>query len=175
MIRRPPRSTRTDTLFPYTTLFRSVIIAFAVHELAIAFRFADPGDRALGLQEGVELFGEGDALEAAIERIGIVFGLTEGIELFEIAAVETVKAGFVGFAAGAGKRDEHDLARELALPFGEMLFLGHRRDDDRSGDRAVRRRRPGDRNRGERERARGPHPRADRNRSDEGRGGKEGV
>src|SRR3546814_5803443 len=25
MIRRPPRSTRTDTLFPYTTLFRSAI------------------------------------------------------------------------------------------------------------------------------------------------------
>src|SRR3546814_13278385 len=30
MIRRPPRSTRTDTLFPYTTLFRS------------PFRFARP-------------------------------------------------------------------------------------------------------------------------------------
>src|SRR3546814_4684050 len=30
MIRRPPRSTRTDTLFPYTTLFRSV---FAGDEL----------------------------------------------------------------------------------------------------------------------------------------------
>src|SRR3546814_12104700 len=28
MIRRPPRSTRTDTLFPYTTLFRSVHKAF---------------------------------------------------------------------------------------------------------------------------------------------------
>src|SRR3546814_12687074 len=27
MIRRPPRSTRTDTLFPYTTLFRSQPIA----------------------------------------------------------------------------------------------------------------------------------------------------
>src|SRR3546814_9038094 len=25
MIRRPPRSTRTDTLFPYTTLFRSIL------------------------------------------------------------------------------------------------------------------------------------------------------
>src|SRR3546814_9636989 len=25
MIRRPPRSTRTDTLFPYTTLFRSLL------------------------------------------------------------------------------------------------------------------------------------------------------
>src|SRR3546814_11843526 len=30
MIRRPPRSTRTDTLFPYTTLFRSAdIVDFA--------------------------------------------------------------------------------------------------------------------------------------------------
>src|SRR3546814_4940408 len=27
MIRRPPRSTRTDTLFPYTTLFRSTLLA----------------------------------------------------------------------------------------------------------------------------------------------------
>src|SRR3546814_19217512 len=27
MIRRPPRSTRTDTLFPYTTLFRSAKVA----------------------------------------------------------------------------------------------------------------------------------------------------
>src|SRR3546814_20657060 len=27
MIRRPPRSTRTDTLFPYTTLFRSPTLA----------------------------------------------------------------------------------------------------------------------------------------------------
>src|SRR3546814_16579545 len=27
MIRRPPRSTRTDTLFPYTTLFRSLLIS----------------------------------------------------------------------------------------------------------------------------------------------------
>src|SRR3546814_16940159 len=27
MIRRPPRSTRTDTLFPYTTLFRSNALA----------------------------------------------------------------------------------------------------------------------------------------------------
>src|SRR3546814_4465704 len=26
MIRRPPRSTRTDTLFPYTTLFRSPLL-----------------------------------------------------------------------------------------------------------------------------------------------------
>src|SRR3546814_8594994 len=30
MIRRPPRSTRTDTLFPYTTLFRSGVHALFV-------------------------------------------------------------------------------------------------------------------------------------------------
>src|SRR3546814_12860335 len=32
MIRRPPRSTRTDTLFPYTTLFRSGEIALGAAE-----------------------------------------------------------------------------------------------------------------------------------------------
>src|SRR3546814_20363764 len=31
MIRRPPRSTRTDTLFPYTTLFRSLVVVVADH------------------------------------------------------------------------------------------------------------------------------------------------
>src|SRR3546814_4417084 len=34
MIRRPPRSTRTDTLFPYTTLFRSIPIAAIIFQLA---------------------------------------------------------------------------------------------------------------------------------------------
>src|SRR3546814_8636251 len=32
MIRRPPRSTRTDTLFPYTTLFRSVFGALGAED-----------------------------------------------------------------------------------------------------------------------------------------------
>src|SRR3546814_7227138 len=35
MIRRPPRSTRTDTLFPYSTLFRSgrrVVVGFHLHQ-----------------------------------------------------------------------------------------------------------------------------------------------
>src|SRR3546814_7910185 len=30
MIRRPPRSTRTDTLFPYTTLFRSALVSAGI-------------------------------------------------------------------------------------------------------------------------------------------------
>src|SRR3546814_4174360 len=39
MIRRPPRSTRTDTLFPYTTLFRSITyrVGAGIHLLAPIF------------------------------------------------------------------------------------------------------------------------------------------
>src|SRR3546814_10694873 len=42
-IRRPPRSTRTDTLFPYTTLFRSVIVLSAQNTLATAVRATERG------------------------------------------------------------------------------------------------------------------------------------
>src|SRR3546814_13899931 len=55
MIRRPPRSTRTDTLFPYTTLFRSLLARLRGQRLqfgeamfepfAVACRFGDGGAR----------------------------------------------------------------------------------------------------------------------------------
>src|SRR3546814_1922731 len=51
MIRRPPRSTRTDTLFPYTTLFRSL---WDVSILNV-FPFADDagmGQAVLALTDG---------------------------------------------------------------------------------------------------------------------------
>src|SRR3546814_14298028 len=50
MIRRPPRSTRTDTLFPYTTLFRSL---FGGHR------------RAAGVRRQVEHDAIGEILELA--------------------------------------------------------------------------------------------------------------
>src|SRR3546814_14175351 len=56
MIRRQPRSTRTDTLFPYTTLFRSV-------------------DAAAGVAEAVDqprLDRRGAVLEAIVEHEGAV-------------------------------------------------------------------------------------------------------
>src|SRR3546814_978079 len=43
MIRRPPRSTRTDTLFPYTTLFRS--------DVALNSRAADFADDVMAATE----------------------------------------------------------------------------------------------------------------------------
>src|SRR3546814_19745842 len=96
MIRRPPRSTRTDTLFPYTTLFRSA---------------ADlPGQQAAACVErgggGVELValvarqvGGGAAEREIGQRVGAVgrrirphFGLRRG------RAAGDVDAGEIGRA-----------------------------------------------------------------------------
>src|SRR3546814_12111514 len=45
MIRRPPRSTRTDTLFPYTTLFRSADLASLNFEYML-YHHIEPLNRA---------------------------------------------------------------------------------------------------------------------------------
>src|SRR3546814_2420755 len=54
MIRRPPRSTRTDTLFPYTTLFRSALVIGGALPLLQVAGAAVPGRRQ---QEQVALDG----------------------------------------------------------------------------------------------------------------------
>src|SRR3546814_20832976 len=46
MIRRPPRSTRTDTLFPYTTLFRSYQVAVFTPEQGMSL---DPYRQTLAI------------------------------------------------------------------------------------------------------------------------------
>src|SRR3546814_20256396 len=55
MIRRPPRSTRTDTLFPYTTLFRS----FQGSESNL-LAYENRGDKLLGSPVRIRLQGEDD-------------------------------------------------------------------------------------------------------------------
>src|SRR3546814_4133722 len=47
MIRRPPRSTRTDTLFPYTTLFRSAFVRGRNLAAALVDHRLDGEDHAL--------------------------------------------------------------------------------------------------------------------------------
>src|SRR3546814_3065481 len=65
MIRRPPRSTRTDTLFPYTTLFRSVGEAphAAAEGRGFAFGHEAPRHRL------VETRGRGGTAQAAFEQL----------------------------------------------------------------------------------------------------------
>src|SRR3546814_10715048 len=48
MIRRPPRSTRTDTLFPYTTLFRSLLVQLVQELTAGQVDSPGVGSHALG-------------------------------------------------------------------------------------------------------------------------------
>src|SRR3546814_10839945 len=60
MILRPPRSTRTDTLFPYTTLFRSAgDLHLHFHVAAAHRRLALRGNENVALL-GVESSGEGE-------------------------------------------------------------------------------------------------------------------
>src|SRR3546814_15521918 len=84
MIRRPPRSTRTDTLFPYTTLFRSkTVIDLGDHRCLgytlshavgpSSWSFGSNGDIKVPVS-GPLRAGNGDALvAAAIAGMGIVY------------------------------------------------------------------------------------------------------
>src|SRR3546814_7983346 len=51
MIRRPPRTTRTDTLFPYTTLFRSDIAGEGTTYFDVESGYAGAPEHNLGLGE----------------------------------------------------------------------------------------------------------------------------
>src|SRR3546814_12603284 len=56
MIRRPPRSTRTDTLFPYTTLFRSFATAVAEQFVNNNPGMKSPIIESTGTGAGMKLF-----------------------------------------------------------------------------------------------------------------------
>src|SRR3546814_18506425 len=58
MIRRPPRSTRTDTLFPYTTLFRSVESARVEGDITL---------------DGEDIYGSSMDVVQLRARVGMVF------------------------------------------------------------------------------------------------------
>src|SRR3546814_6606651 len=88
MIRRPPRSTRTDTLFPFTTLFRSVDdfrsrlqrIAKADIDCQINPGAADRGDRTQPETAIVEFFANAvDTQRVRIEHDAVFGVLSEDV------------------------------------------------------------------------------------------------
>src|SRR3546814_13884554 len=112
MIRLPPRSTRTDTLFPYTTLFRSGGGDRLAREPGPGLRRVVAVDRAHPeqqaearrrgarvLQDDLQVVGRLDqllqALRRALQRLGVV---DEG----EVAVVERPEA-VVAPGGGAGQ------------------------------------------------------------------------
>src|SRR3546814_8591450 len=82
MIRRPPRSTRTDTLFPYTTLFRSnfPLILNYTPGGTLADEITTPGQgrmKALFVDCGnpVHSYPEGDKTAAALEELELLVSI----------------------------------------------------------------------------------------------------
>src|SRR3546814_4937466 len=70
MIRRPPRSTRTDTLFPYTTLFRSLAFGAGQRVFLVRLRGQEHGEVAAdrleaGGEHGVGGFADDDEVAVA--------------------------------------------------------------------------------------------------------------
>src|SRR3546814_4411810 len=85
MIRRPPISTRTDTLFPYTTLFRSVV------ELR---PFVGKGLRLAG--DGLSLFGKLDQLGlGAVIDIAMPGRIIDGPAERDLAAIGADRAHLI--------------------------------------------------------------------------------
>src|SRR3546814_5885498 len=111
MIRRPPRSTRTDTLFPYTTLFRSACDLRAGHRLhlfdrivglptrEIAARAIDPFGRARRL-------GSGRAKDEQLAQFAADAG-PQAAAAFAVAAAE-LRRQRVEFAAQLFERDRSE-------------------------------------------------------------------
>src|SRR3546814_9312306 len=95
MLRRPPRSTRTDTLFPYTTLFRSRASA------AASSRRATRSLHRLDHLEAVALRDQARAAEAGIDH-GFVRQVAVGDQPQAAAGLEHL--GGDGDAAAADVR-----------------------------------------------------------------------
>src|SRR3546814_16375136 len=91
MIRRPPRSTRTDTLFPYPTLFRSV--ATKVEEQAGALVLDILGQKVREIRgiadSAAMLFGAFAGATAAVDG---TFAIEEGVAHSEDLTVRGRKA-----------------------------------------------------------------------------------
>src|SRR3546814_14466252 len=128
MIRRPPRSTRTDTLFPYTTLFRSPYICACVEGELRAIR-CGPRDPETLLAEVADMcrriarehpaatiwsvkFAEGGLID--LDFLAQYLQLRHAAERPEVLSTSTQQA----FArlADAGVLEEAQTARLIAAP-----------------------------------------------------------
>src|SRR3546814_1615565 len=106
MIRRPPRSTRTDTLFPYTTLFRS---RHRPALPAVRGRPAVPGDR------------QGDALWPGAGGTAV-----SPLELGLLIAVVTIAVLATGipiaFGLGLVRSEEHTSELQSLMRISYAVF-----------------------------------------------------
>src|SRR3546814_10122006 len=97
MIRRPPRSTRTDTLFPYTTLFRSEAECEKIQESYLAGRKDEAASYVpTSMVEDVYLIGPKDKIRddlAAWRESCVTTLLVSGPPMLLEQIADTVKIG----------------------------------------------------------------------------------
>src|SRR3546814_13218676 len=112
MIRRPPRSTRTDTLFPYTTLFRSERSAIDSHRRCMGRPrpARPPVDRARGS-------GRPDRRP----RTGILGDMRVGDGLREGVGGTIASMKALGLDVGAYRRSLYSLFSTVIVPV--FLFI----------------------------------------------------
>src|SRR3546814_12174574 len=105
MIRRPPRSTRTDTLFPYTTLFRSALGILTSGGLCLFERLVARGFAA---QMGRDLR---HADRAHRGEIGVEIAREQGFGFVDRAAVKHLDKTLVAAVAEPVARRPEDERR----------------------------------------------------------------
>src|SRR3546814_17757022 len=118
MIRRPPRSTRTDTFFPYTTLFRSQGLAAVLDHARFGFLGGEQRGEAAQrprtpqrlevTPEGKDHQHPGDSVE--VDRIGAdgdgIDGITVCAERAEAERSETRRCGKEMDSTEGSQREE---------------------------------------------------------------------
>src|SRR3546814_10483990 len=127
MIRRPPRSTRTDTLFPYTTLFRSESLSFSAFSVFGAdypfYRLLIGGTSVLMFVLIYLLLTKtrvGIVVRSAIYKPRMVEALGHNVPMvfMGVFAVGAGLAGLAGAVAGAFYTTNPNMALEIGNAHG---------------------------------------------------------
>src|SRR3546814_4429757 len=114
MIRRPPRSTRTDTLLPYTTLFRSLLEDQELwHHDAVGMAAMDA--RADGQLDAAH---EGRRLHGDPPRIGRLLSRHAG----DLLLSRTLRG------CGAGRSEEHTSELQSLMRISYAVFCLHKKN-----------------------------------------------
>src|SRR3546814_15280187 len=100
MIRRPPISTRTDTLFPYTTLFRSLVglkpmKAMARHARFNALFMEDLKIIKKAVRRQVFAKNTNKALQEPILAVCLVIGIYFALKVFAMPVGEVIVMGLL--------------------------------------------------------------------------------
>src|SRR3546814_2668373 len=141
MLLRPPRPTRTDTLFPYTTLFRSLLVDGAgveVVDLDVGVGPHRMRGRAgiLGKLYGAQQPDIGDALDAAVVHIGRELLVAEHRQAFLQRQLEPVAAGdaVAGPVVEIFVRDDALDALEVGVGSGRRVRQDELRSEEHTSE-----------------------------------------